>query len=807
MERVGMRNKKWLMSISIVVGSVLALAGIFTTAKAISPEDLEYFAQNNSPYYEPCAEGSVLNGDISISGSTAEEKVWSGLKSFLTDEQAAGIMGNIAQEDGNYNPVRREAGQSGSLYNRGVQMGLGLVQWSFGRRVNLLEYVKSQDESMIKYFEDDSNAQITGDEFIKKVGEDVANKIYQLEIQFLKNEIDKGYKEYYNQTDVKEATVWFRAKFERAGVYSDDFRVKKAQEAYEKYAGKTISGSSGESGYSLSGVPCDANVEGSKNINGAAVALAWPLGTKNKVYDYPNGKPTEAFDNALDKVYPDRGWSHCPRIGASCDVFVGTVVRWSGYDKHFPRGLDEQIPYVKNHKNLWELISWNGDNSKLQAGDVIHVSGHTYIVVQDANGKFWTAEAGYCRVFGHLMKLRSYSSGYIIRAKKANNSTVGISVTKGVNTSSTNGVISNTSQGNHDIGTSAITLAWAENKKAESQKTATNEFTEFYNKQPDKLTSGPGKGGKSCDHFVGTVVRYSGLDDNIPLSLYDMQPYLESSADWEEVQAPDKGNKESDYQPGDVVFYYRNNGWGDRVYEGKKLAHVGIYAKGADGKGHIVAASYGDHYGIVQGFRGVSNFNPVIRIYRNKNNTNSTGECDVCAGNDEGEVGLKSGGLNMEDAKKLMDTYRGYAAANNLRGDTAVAKKYHIMVGCHGNLFLNCPSFVKYFVNRYTTKQWTTGMTGNGNTVAKKLAKDLDLETGTQPRPYAVFSDDSYSPGHTGVVLGVDKTKGTMLIGEAGCMSYASRQAAFDFVGVNERPIDKYHIYAYLDPIIKMGDI
>lgn len=800
------RSKRIIGIVGGVIVAFAVLYGAGLSVKAISEADLQNFAQNNSPFYEPCAEGSVLNGDITIAGETAEEKVWSGLRSFLSDEQSAGVMGNIGQEDGNFNPVRREAGQGGSLYNRGVQMGLGLVQWSFGRRVNLLDYIKSQDASMLKYFEDDANAQITGDEFIKKVGDDVANKIFQLEIQFLKNEIDKGYKEYYNQSDVKEATVWFRAKFERAGVYSDDFRIKKAEEAYAKFAGKTISGTSGESGYG-SGVPCDANVEGSKNINGSAVALAWPLGTKSKVYDYPDGRATEAFNNAIDKVYPDRGWSHCPHIGASCDVFVGTAVRWSGYDKNFPRGLDEQIPYVKQHTDLWQLIPWNGDNSKLQAGDVMNVSGHTYIVVQDSVGKFWTAEAGYCRVFGHIIKLRSYSSGYIIRAKNANNSTTGISVTKGVNTSSSNGTISNGNQGNHDIGASALALAWTSDKKSESRRKPTDAFKEFYEKQPDKLTSGPGKGGKSCDHFAGTVVRYSGLDDNIPLSLRDMQPYLEQSADWEEVNAPDHGNKESDYQSGDIVFYYRNSGWDDRVYEGKKLAHVGIYVKDANGEGHIVAGSYGDHYGIVQNFRGVSSFNPVIRIYRNKNNTNSTGECDICASSEDGEVGLKDGGLSMEDAKKLMDTYRGYASANHLRGDTAIAKKYYIMVGCHGNLFLNCPSFVKYFVNRYTTKQWKTGITGNGNTVAKKLAHDLGLKTGSEPRPYAVFSDDSYSPGHTGVVLGVDKAKGTMLIGEAGCMSYASRQAAFDFVGVHERSIDKYHIYAYLDPIIKTGGI
>ena len=62
---------------------------------------------------------------------------------------------------------------------------------------------------------------------------------------------------------------------------------------------------------------------------------------------YPSGKPTEAYKKALDQVYPNRkNWGASARMGASCDVFVGTVIRASGIDKAFPRGLADQIPYL-----------------------------------------------------------------------------------------------------------------------------------------------------------------------------------------------------------------------------------------------------------------------------------------------------------------------------------------------------------------------------------------------------------------------------------------------------------------------------
>lgn len=54
--------------------------------------------------------------------------------------------------------------------------------------------------------------------------------------------------------------------------------------------------------------------------------------------------PTSAYKAALKQAYPNRkSWGKEAKVGRSCDVFVGTVVRTLGWDKDYPRGLAEQF--------------------------------------------------------------------------------------------------------------------------------------------------------------------------------------------------------------------------------------------------------------------------------------------------------------------------------------------------------------------------------------------------------------------------------------------------------------------------------
>lgn len=102
-------------------------------------------------------------------------------------------------------------------------------------------------------------------------------------------------------------------------------------------------------------------------IGAKAYELAYKTSAADKA-KYPDGKPTEAFKKALDKVYPDRkNWGAAPKVGASCDVGVGTCVRASGIDSKFPRGLS--FSYLPKSDKFEEVK--NAKISTLKDGDII----------------------------------------------------------------------------------------------------------------------------------------------------------------------------------------------------------------------------------------------------------------------------------------------------------------------------------------------------------------------------------------------------------------------------------------------------
>ena len=117
------------------------------------------------------------------------------------------------------------------------------------------------------------------------------------------------------------------------------------------------------------------NAKGGDMVGKTAVKLAWPEKTSSSKYSfYSDGSSaTEFFESALDIEYPTHnGWSGVgPSVGASCDVFVGTAVRNSGYDKKFPRGLEQQWPYLQS-SDKWQIVkNFNRKVEMLRNGDVI----------------------------------------------------------------------------------------------------------------------------------------------------------------------------------------------------------------------------------------------------------------------------------------------------------------------------------------------------------------------------------------------------------------------------------------------------
>ena len=247
-------------------------------AKQTKPMDNRYNTEGIY-YYDPddCANGSngvVVGGEAVISGSTAAEKVWSGLKSLgLTDEVTAGIMGNMSHESNQFNPAQHEGswllkyGVKGNSFdlagNESLAYGLGLIQWSFGRRTRMYNYVKEHSAGLLKYFDEPmtySHANgsvfgVNGNKFIELAdSESEVDALYSLELTFLVNEELKangGYSGIFDQTTVEAASDYFLEHVEKPANIpaTRPGRRSTAEEMFSQFSGKTsFSGGTGGSG-------------------------------------------------------------------------------------------------------------------------------------------------------------------------------------------------------------------------------------------------------------------------------------------------------------------------------------------------------------------------------------------------------------------------------------------------------------------------------------------------------------------------------------------------------------------------------
>lgn len=161
-----------------------------------------------------------------------------------------------------------------------------------------------------------------------------------------------------------------------------------------------------------------------EKIADKAKEFAYAYGTKKSVYAYPTGKPKEAYKKGLQTAYGDRkGWGKQTKAGASCDVFAGTCIRCSEYDKNFPRGLDQQIPYIKK-SSLWTKQDPK-KLSDLKAGDVViykKKTGGGHICIYIGGGK--VCEAGYnSKRYGCTTKK---SDSYFLPAKNKDKKFFGV---------------------------------------------------------------------------------------------------------------------------------------------------------------------------------------------------------------------------------------------------------------------------------------------------------------------------------------------------------------------------------------------
>lgn len=125
--------------------------------------------------------------------------------------------------------------------------------------------------------------------------------------------------------------------------------------------------------------------------------------TKTSKARYPGGKAKEAYKAGIDKAYgKNRRWSTPAKLGASCDVFVGTCVRCAGVDKDYPRGVSPS--YLAKSKKFKQV-----SKNDVQDGDIIVRPTHICIVYK---GKIKEASYGdFYPMTTNTLKARLYAKG------------------------------------------------------------------------------------------------------------------------------------------------------------------------------------------------------------------------------------------------------------------------------------------------------------------------------------------------------------------------------------------------------------
>lgn len=145
---------------------------------------------------------------------------------------------------------------------------------------------------------------------------------------------------------------------------------------------------------------------GNMDLNASAIELAWPESEAGRSFVEPAPAYVAAMQSTGIAAEADPNgdgiWDMAPRrMGMSCDMFVGTVVRYSGVDPNFPYTLGAQKDYLANSE-MWEEL-YVTDSSQYQGGDIrIEYGGGHISMVVEIDGELKIASASAFERFGDI---------------------------------------------------------------------------------------------------------------------------------------------------------------------------------------------------------------------------------------------------------------------------------------------------------------------------------------------------------------------------------------------------------------------
>lgn len=431
---------------------VLLLGGSVTGGILFSNYQSQQVLFKQEDYYEECAD---LLSDMNLTSSSfpttpggnvderqeeIAEKMWALGKALgFTDEQCAGMLGNMQQEssldptsvEGVFTEPYQIGSKKSSLfplpsgamdsYTTGelveeyarrhktinlsaysydgshYSCGLGLIQWTGPLAKDLMDFADSNGKNW--YDLDLQCARLIQGEaarlqlFLSDTGNSGsvagATASWMSYMERGLDHVETSGSEYENR--VNYANDWYA----RFSSQSDSISNSNSDFANSviSMAGTTSASATGSHVSALQN-ECGTTQQASDNssLAAAAVAYAW------ETIDMGNGNNgTELYRAVHDAMFPGDS------LYQSCDRGVASAVAWSGADDNFPVGAtSEQDAYLSTHSDLWEPLGSledvlaGGGVGSLQPGDILITTasrrpnsygGHGHIVMYVSNAE------------------------------------------------------------------------------------------------------------------------------------------------------------------------------------------------------------------------------------------------------------------------------------------------------------------------------------------------------------------------------------------------------------------------------------
>ena len=221
-----------VLASALVAGGAVVGTGALITAGSIAAISSVIGDDITSASASTCSDGgSTGGGSVSLTGTGIEQKVWNFmLENGYTEEQAAGVMGNIKRES-QFNPFIAE----GATGTPNTSRGWGLVQWTGVRHVQIRDAVTSELGADM-YVASPSFSEMPAGFDQSKVDQMV---LFQL--NYILKELNGAEKaagdHLRSTTTVAEAAKSFEEKYERAGVVALEERIANAEAYYKQFSG------------------------------------------------------------------------------------------------------------------------------------------------------------------------------------------------------------------------------------------------------------------------------------------------------------------------------------------------------------------------------------------------------------------------------------------------------------------------------------------------------------------------------------------------------------------------------------------